>query len=74
LNHDPAMSLGQYFIISSSRGKEFLPGSAFSIGSQKQISCGYKIANHEKTSRFAYVFCSPAPEWLAARQFFSLVR
>jgi hypothetical protein len=40
--------------------------SVFSIVSQKQISCRYKIANHEETSLLAYLLFTPAGVWLAA--------
>jgi len=35
-----------------------------STGSQKQRSCRYKVANHEETSRLAYLFCSIAAAWM----------
>src|SRR6266436_2886053 len=38
--------------------------SMTSTGSQKQRSYRYTIANHEETSRLAYLFCSTAAVWI----------
>ncbi len=47
--------------------------SSFSTGRRNNALTGYKMANHEETSRLAYLFFSFADVWVAKGQSFRVV-
>ncbi len=64
---------GQHFIVFRARGNGFLTGRMFSTGRRNNAPTGYKMANHEETSRLAYLFFSFADVWVAKGQSFRVV-